>query len=415
VNGVSRRPSLGAIFLTIFLDLLGFGLVLPFLGEQARDAFGSTEFVGALLASVYSLAQFVFVPVWGRLSDRVGRRPVLLWSVAATMVGMSFLGVSLAFHLGLWALFAARVFSGIATANLGTASAYIADITKPEERARGMGMIGMAFGLGFILGPGVGGALAHVKVNGHEGALPCFVAAALSLVNFGWVAFGLAESLPPEKRSDKRRSLLPFDLEAARETFGRPGIGACILVNFLVLLSFTNLDQTFRYFTKDHFGMNAMATGGVLAFTGVVAALVQGGLIRPLSKRIEDARLIQVGVVLQAAAFAILAVAPRFGVATLLGGCALLALGNGLSQPSVSAYISKRADASEQGGTLGTNQAIAALARMVGPGVGGWLYGHLGHTSPYVTAAAGMVVAALLGLLLSSASAQTRSTSTHTS
>ncbi|MBL8610404.1 MAG: MFS transporter [Myxococcales bacterium] len=409
-----RRPSLGAIFLTIFLDLLGFGLVLPFLGEQARDSFGSTEFVGALLASVYSLAQFVFVPVWGRLSDRIGRRPVLIWSVAATAAGMSFLGLALALHLGLWALFAARVFGGIATANLGTASAYIADITKPEERAKGMGMIGMAFGLGFILGPGIGGALAHVKVNGYEGAVPCFVAAALSVVNLGWVVFGLAESLPPEKRSEKRRSLAPFDVQSAREAFGRPGVAACILVNFLVLLSFTNLDQTFRYFTKDHFGMNAMMTGGVLAFTGVVAAGVQGGLIRPLSKRIDDARLIQVGVVVQAIAFALLAITPRLGVGALLGACALLAFGNGLSQPSVSAYISKRAPATEQGSTLGTNQAIAALARMVGPGLGGWLYGHVGHLSPYVTAAAGMCVAAALGLTLQR-SPQTRSTSTQTS
>lgn len=409
-----RRPSLGAIFLTIFLDLLGFGLVLPFLGEQARDSFGSTEFVGALLASVYSLAQFVFVPVWGRLSDRVGRRPVLIWSVAATAAGMTFLGLSLSMHLGLWALFAARIFSGIATANLGTASAYIADITKPEERAKGMGMIGMAFGLGFILGPGIGGALAHLKVNGYEGAVPCFVAAALSAVNLGWVALGLGESLPPEKRSDRRRSLAPFDVQSARETFARPGVAACILVNFLVLLSFTNLDQTFRYFTKDHFGMNAMMTGGVLAFTGVVAAGVQGGLIRPLSKRIDDARLIQIGVIVQAVAFALLAVTPRLGVGALLGACALLAFGNGLSQPSVSAYISKRAPATEQGSTLGTNQSVAALARMVGPGLGGWLYGHVGHLSPYVTAAAGMCVAAALGLTLQRAP-QTRSTSTQTS
>ncbi|MDB4992710.1 MAG: tetracycline resistance protein, partial [Myxococcaceae bacterium] len=157
-----RKPSLGAIFLTVFLDLLGFGLVIPFLAEEARDNFHTTAFVGTLLGALYSLMQFVFVPIWGRLSDRVGRRPVLVWSVFASSLSMLGLGLAIAYgHHVAW-LFAARLFSGVATANLGTASAYIADVTRPEERARGMGMIGMAFGLGFILGPGIGGALAGI-------------------------------------------------------------------------------------------------------------------------------------------------------------------------------------------------------------------------------------------------------------
>src|SRR5580704_18099504 len=139
---------LGAIFLTVFVDLLGFGLVLPFLAKEARDTFGVTAFEATLLASVYSLMQFLFVPVWGRVSDRVGRRPVLLWSVAGTALTMAGLGVGLAWGRSILWLFAARAFGGIATANLGTASAYIADITKPEDRAKGMGIIGMAFGLG---------------------------------------------------------------------------------------------------------------------------------------------------------------------------------------------------------------------------------------------------------------------------
>ena len=146
------KPSLGAIFLTVFIDLLGFSLVIPFLAEEARDTFGTSEIVATLLGSVYSLMQFLFVPVWGRLSDRVGRRPVLVWSIAATSISMAGLGLSLAWGTSIVWLFLMRTFSGIATANLGTASAYIADITKPEDRARGMGLIGAAFGLGFILG-----------------------------------------------------------------------------------------------------------------------------------------------------------------------------------------------------------------------------------------------------------------------
>ena len=397
---MTRKPSLGAIFLTVFLDLLGFGLVLPFLAEEARDGFGATAFVGTLLAAVYSLMQFVFVPVWGRLSDRVGRRPVLLWSVAATAVGMTALGSSLAYGNGLVWLFAARIFSGIATANLGTASAYIADVTSPENRARGMGMIGMAFGLGFILGPGIGGALSAFPINGRHGPLACYVAAALSVVNVAWVYFGLGESLSPEHRESAKRSLSPFNLAAAKATFAIPGVGTAVLVNFLIVIAFTNLDQTFRYYNKDLFAMTPMETGLVLAVIGVVAAGVQGGLIRPLAKRFDEAQLIRAGVFLQALAFAGLAWAPSYGRPALYASGGLLALGNGLTQPSVSAFISRRADPRTQGGTLGTNQSFASLARMFGPACGGYLYGSLGPRSPYVAAAVGMCVALLAALSL---------------
>jgi MFS transporter, DHA1 family, tetracycline resistance protein len=390
---MTKKPSLGAIFLTVFLDLLGFGIVLPFLAEEARDGFHTTAFVGTLLAAVYSLMQFLFVPVWGRMSDRIGRRPIIVVSVAATFLGMTGLGVALGWSSSVGWLFVARIWSGIATANLGTASAYIADVTAPEDRARGMGLIGMAFGLGFILGPGIGGALSDITINGRHGPVACFVAAGLSVVNFVWVQVGLAESLPKEKRSVSTRRLVPLDLRAAREAFATPGVGLCVLVNFLIILSFTNLDQTFRFYNKDVFGMSPLETGLVLAAVGVVAAGVQGGLIRPLSKRYGEAPLIVVGVLLQAIAFAGIAWAPSVGVAALFGAMGLLALGNGLTQPSTSAYVSKRSDAKAQGNTLGTNQSASSLARTFGPALGGWLYGEIGPRSPYVTAAAGMVVA----------------------
>ena len=394
------RPSLGAIFLTVFLDLLGFGLVMPFLAKEAHDAFGTTEFVATLLGSVYSLMQFLFVPVWGRLSDRVGRRPVLLWSIAGTALSMAGLGGGLAFGHSIAWLFAARAFSGIATANLGTASAYIADITKPSERAKGMGMIGMAFGLGFILGPALGGALAKVPVHGHLGALPCFVAAGLSVVNFTWAALGLAESLPPERRSRLvRRSLAPLNLAAMKRAFALPGLARAVLVNFLIVLAFTNLDQTFTFFNADLFAIDVRGTGYLLALIGVVAALVQGGLIRPLSKRVSDAPLIRAGVALQALAFAGLVIAGTTSSRTLLyASGAVLALGNGLSQPSTSAYVSKCATADQQGEVLGTNQSMAALARTFGPALGGFLYGSLGARMPYAAAAVGMVIALVVAL-----------------
>jgi MFS family permease len=394
VDGAARKPRLGAIFLTIFLDLVGFGLVLPFLSAEARATFGTSPFIGTLLGSVYSLAQFLFVPVWGRLSDRVGRRPVLVWSVAATCVGMAGLGASLAWGSSVWWLFAARIWSGIATANLGTASAYIADVTKPEDRSKGMALIGIAFGLGFIIGPAIGGLFGGDTVNGRQGPLACFVAAGLSVINLLWVVFGLVESLPPEKRAKDApvRSLMPLNPSALRDAFARPGVGLAVGVNFLILLAFTNLDQTMRYFNEDLFGMSMGQTGGLLAFIGIVAALTQGGM-RALSKRFDEPALIRAGIAIQAVAFAGIAASPSVGVWLLFASGGVLAVGNGFTQPSVLGFISKQADATAQGATLGTNQAFAALARVIGPAVGGFLYGAIGPRSPYVAAALGMGVA----------------------
>ncbi len=384
--------GLGAIFLTIFLDLLGFGLVLPFLAEEARSLFHSGEFVGALLASVYSLMQFLFVPVWGRLSDRVGRRPVLLWSVFGTILGMGGLAASLGFGNSIAWLFAARIFSGIATANLGTASAYIADVTKPEARAKGMALIGIAFGLGFIFGPVVGGFLAKIPINGRFGVVPCMVAAGLSAINFAWVLFGLPESLPKGRRSASKRRLAPLDLEATKRTLATPGVGLVVALNFLIILSFTNLDQTFRFFNADLFGMTQMQTGVTLGIIGICAAFTQGG-VRQLSKRYSDASLIRTGLLIQALGFGALAASPTFGRWALYASGACIAIGNGLSQPTVSAFLSKRAAENAQGETLGTNQSFASLGRMFGPALGGFLYGHAGPKIPYLTASAGMALA----------------------
>lgn len=397
-----RAPGLGAVFLIIFLDLLGFSIVLPFLAEEARDTFGTPEATATLLASIYSVMQFLFVPVWGRVSDRIGRKPVLLWSVLATAMAMTGLGLGLVVGSSVAWLFAARAFGGMATANLGTASAYIADVTRPEDRARGMGLIGMAFGLGFILGPGIGGALASIEILGRKGGVPCFVAAALSIVNFAWALFGLRESLPAEKRDTRKRSLAPLNLEASREALALPGVARAIAVNFTIVLSFTLLNQTFRFYNKDVFAMSAVQTGLLLAFVGGVAAGVQGALMRPLSKHYSEAALIRTGTLLQSIAFAGLAAAPTMGgVPMLIAAGAVLAVGNGITQPSVAAYVSRRADERSQGSTLGTNQSAASLARVFGPALGGLLYGSIGPRSPYVVSAVGMLLALFVAIGLS--------------
>jgi MFS family permease len=396
-----RRASLGAIFLTVFLDLLGFGLVLPFLAKEARATFGISEFAGTLLGSSYSLMQFFFVPVWGRISDRIGRRPVLVWSVLATSLSMAALGTGLSLGTSLLWLYAARIFGGIATANLGVASAYIADITKPEERTKSMGLIGAAFGLGFILGPAIGGALSRIAVNGHYGAVPCFVAAGLSLVNFAWVLFGVGESLPKDRRTQTTtRSLSPLNFDAVRRARALPGVSTAMVVNFLVVLAFTNLDQTFTFFCTDAFSFTNTQTGGLLAGVGLVAALVQGALIRPLSKRVSDAAFLRSGALIQAIAFALIVASTRIGLGMLLFAMGLLAVGNGFTQPATSGFVSKHTPPDEQGKILSVNQSFASLARTFGPALGGLLYTYRGMVWPYVAGATGMAVAWVAALRL---------------
>ncbi|APR99253.1 MFS transporter [Pajaroellobacter abortibovis] len=394
---------LGAIFFTIALDLLGFGLVMPFLAEEVRDTFGATELTCTLLGSVYSLMQFLFVPVWGRLSDYAGRRPVLLWSILATTLSNAWLGLSLTYSQSVLWLFIARAFAGMATANLGTASAYIADVTSPEERARGMGLIGAAFGIGFTLGPMIGGVLAPIEIRGRHGAIPCLIAAGLSGINALWVAFGLTESLPQHKRAPFRiQSLFPLNYKAASHSFSVPGVSSAIITNFILLVAFTNLDQTFRFFNKDVFGMSSSETGIVFAYMGILSAIIQGGLIRFLSKRMEETFLIRIGVALQACGFAGMVIAPSTGKKCIFIACTFLVMGNAATQPSISSFISKRADVSSQGSILGTNQAIGSLARMIGPAIGGYTYGSIGPRAPFVAGTLGMVVAFLFAALLRS-------------
>ena len=379
-----RTPSLGAIFLTVFLDLIGFGIVMPFLALVARDIYGVSEGVATLLGASYSLAQFIFVPFWGRLSDKIGRRPVLLISVFFSAVTMACLGLALAYGDTIVWLFMARIFGGFATANIGTASAYIADITTNEDRVKGMGMIGMAFGLGFIIGPGLGGWLASYPINGHEGPLACFVAGGLSLINFIWVVFGLPESLPAHKRSKEKRSLSPLSFEAARKVFSHPFLGRAVLTNFLIILAFSGLEITYAFYAKDAFAMTSSGVGWLFVFMGVIAALVQGGFMRRAGKKYEDSKLAMAGLVMQSIAFFGIMAAPNLGLWALLVFSGLLAIGNGFTQPSLSGFISRRVTPKEQGRILSTHHAFASLARVFGPALGGYCYQAFGGPSPFL-------------------------------
>jgi DHA1 family tetracycline resistance protein-like MFS transporter len=391
-----RKASLGTLFLTVFLDLLGFGLVVPFLPGVARNL-GASDLVATLVAASYSAMQFLFIPLWGRLSDRVGRRPVLLWSIAAAVIGMTLLGFARTLPL----LFLARLWSGVATSNIAVAQAYIADITTPQTRARGMGMIGMGFGLGFIIGPALGGFLGGYEVLGQQGTLAAFTAAGLSAINFVLAYHTLPESLPVEKRgksSDVRRRIL--DLSAIRKVAAVPGMGVTLVTSFFVVFWFSGLEVTFRLFTEDAFGLSIAATGGVFAFVGTIGVIVQGGLIHRLSRRFGEVRIIRTGLLLLAIGFAADALAATIGAWFLYVASLFVAFGSGLYNPSLNSYASQKASPETQGLTLGVVQSLSALARMLGPPIGGLCYQFVGMRGPYIVGAVGLVGAFILSLWL---------------
>lgn len=419
----SPRAALAPLFLTVFIDLLGFGLTIPLLPYYAR-AHGATAFEVSLLSTAYSAMQFAFMPLWGALSDRVGRRPVLLWSVAATAVAMALLGFARSYP----ELVLVRLFQGVTTANVAVAQAYIADVTPPNERARAMGLIGMAFGLGFILGPFAGGLLAGVS---H--AAPGLVAAGLSVANLALAWRRLPESLPRRDPAAPTSStaaavrdvlLDTLSLRALRRVMGLPGTAALAALFFCHVLAFTHLESTLALFWCDRFGLTERETGYTFAFVGLVVAGVQGGAIGPLVRRFGERTLLRAG--LAALAVGMFATAflrapagvdvsrcstavtawefvRRMGAAWPV--IAVISAGNALVMPSVSSLASKLAPTGQAGVVLGGQQSASSLARVLGPALAGLLYQRVGPGAPYVAAAGGMLIALALSLRVRTPSA----------
>jgi multidrug resistance protein len=376
------KHALAVIFITVFLDLLGIGLlvpVAPFVVRQFRDD-GLT--VG-LLALSFSVFQFLASPVLGVLSDRYGRRPVLLISIFGTGVGYLLFGWAAA----LWLLFASRIIDGITGGNISTAQAYIADISAPEDRSKNFGLIGAAFGLGFIVGPALGGVLSRISLSA-----PAYAAAALSFGTTIYAYFALPESLPPEKRQG--RALQFADLNPLRQVnvwYWRPALTLLFTAAFLMNFAMAGLQTNFAVYTNDRFGLGPGANAAIFAAIGIVSAFTQGVLMRRLSSRIDAFKLVFAGLLLCVAGFTGIALAPVAWA--LYPACMAIAFGLGLTNPSLVGLLSRRVDAAEQGVVLGVMQSLASIARAIGPVWAGAIYDAAAWSAPYWSGAIFMLAA----------------------
>ncbi len=367
-----RRGNLLVIFLTVFIDLLGFGMVLPLLPLYAAqfDEHQDGWRLGALMAS-FSAMQFLFAPWWGRLSDRVGRRPILLIGLLGSVVFYALFGWATIQQSLLW-LFVSRIGAGICGATISTAQAYIADTTTKENRSRGMALIGMAFGLGFTFGPLLG-FLALPSEESVPGPLPGFVAAGLSAIALLLAWFRLPESL---NEGDRRESSMHGGWQAWRNAFAVPSIGLLIVTIFVCVFSFTNFETTLGLLIKGsthpaiyHFDFKQVCW--TFAYIGFVLAMVQGGLVRRLSGKVPETRMALVGAGLELIGFALLTVAvQRASLVFLFSAVTIVVTGFAFITPSLNGLLSRRTNPQQQGSVLGVGQSASALARIIGAAVG---------------------------------------------
>ena len=377
-DGRSSPARLGVLFSVIVVDLIGFGIVVPILPFWS-ERFGANGLILGLLVASHAAMQFLFSPGWGRLSDRIGRRPVMLITIAGTALSLLFLGLA----DSLPQIFLARVLSGIFGSNISVATAYLTDVTDEADRTRWMGMIGASFAVGFTLGPPIGGLLARA---GH--GVPMLFAAALAALNFLWAAVQLRE---PSRRIERAPTSMTGRLDVLRD----PALGRLCFVYFMFSVAVTQLETTFAFLMSHRFGYDELGVGLIMLAMAIVMGGIQGGAMKRLAARFHERRLILAGLALMALAF--FSVPIPHSVAFLMVPLAVAAVGRGISQPPMMSLVSQSANEASRGIVMGVFQSCASAARVVGPLIAGALY-DLDQDYPYWLAGALLVIATLTAI-----------------
>jgi len=376
-----QKHGLLTIFAVVFVNMLGFGLILPLLPFYAERFDASSTVVGLLVAS-YAAAQMIGAPLLGRASDRYGRRPILLFSIAGSFVGFVMLGAANT----LWLLFASRILDGLTGGNVTVARAYITDLTDENSRAKGMGLIGAAFGLGFIIGPAAGGLLSA----GERYALPAYVAAMLTAVNLAAAYLWLPESLPSGRRDQPGTARLTMlSLHALQDMLSRPKVGTLLESVFVFGLSLATFEGVFSLYAQKHLALESDQTGYMLAYVGLLMALVQGVAIGRLTARYDDDRILRGAAIIMAMFLVGWAYAPNVWITLVV--LAPLSLSIGVLSATIHTVVTKAVHVDEVGSVLGLSTSLTSLARALGPATGGALFDMVGAWAPGVFAATLMI------------------------
>ena len=388
------------IFIIVFINLVGFGIViplLPFYGEH----FGASPDEVTWLMAIYSLTQFITAPIWGRYSDRFGRRPILLISLAGTVAAY----VWLALAEDLQTLYWARALAGVTAGSISAAFAYMADITTDENRAKGMGLLGAAFGLGFIAGPAIGGILAGSDPATTNYQLPSYVAALFSGTAFLAALFVLKESLSDELKAKiySRTSGERWTLFV--HTMKQPTIRLTIILTFVSIFAFAGLEATFAMWSEREFGWGVEQNGYIFAFIGIISAVIQGTLIAPLSRHMGEIGMVRQGFLALGIGLAALPFAENLPL--LLFALVIIAYGFSISSPALNSLLSLNIPAEQQGGILGIGRSASTLARALGPAGAGYLFALIGRDWPFYIGALLMFVVLLMALKFETTPKQT--------